>query len=357
MRLNIKHIFMGIAWVSLTLAACDKNEQINPDEPVIKDGKILLTAGYNPPVSDSKYTFNVFYNVCFFDANDSVFINGIPYTVFPYSNGGDDETENSSSWAHIWVDTNSTGIYKGLFPSNAFTSNISNYEQPTVRIPRRVKGIDYNDYTIESAVRINAPSDGRVIPTTAYTTADAIHDSLIFRNTIAMLALKLRYHPNFARAIDPNASQAAGWPMIIFDSVRIITPNHPMSGSGYIHNPYTQTPNNQQPLLILNPGGNDTISFYFDEAVGMGPKPGNASNPVTVSEQSIGFMPIIAMDNTPATIEIFFTARFNNGVGGPVKKYVYRKSNVLYSTRNMITTIFLHFLKSSDFTDYCTEIQ
>ena len=210
MKLHSKHLFIGTALLAFLFSGCDKNEQIEQQGPIIKDGKILLTAGYNAPRSDSKYTFNVFYNVCFFDNEDSVYVNGNPFAVFPYNGGGDDETDTASSWAHIWVDTNSTGIYKGLYPKSAFTSSIANYETPTVFIPRRVQAIDYNEYTVSSNVHINAPVDGRIIPTTAYTTASSIEDSLIFHNTIAMLAIKLRYHRDFAKAIDPSATAATG---------------------------------------------------------------------------------------------------------------------------------------------------
>ena len=356
MKLHTKHLFIGTALLSLLFAACDKNEQNVQREPIIKDGKILLTAGYNAPRDYSNYTFNVFYNVCFFDSGDSVYVNGLPYAVFPYDGGGDDETDTASSWAHIWVDTNSTGIYKGLYPKSAYSSHITNYENPTVVIPRRVKGIDYNEYTTSSNVRINTPVDGRIIPTTAYTTASSIEDSLIFHNTIAMLAIKLRYHRDFAKAIDPSATAATGYPVIIFDSIRITTPGHPISGSGYIYNPYVSTPSTSAPLLILNTGGNDTITFSFDEAIGMSPKPGNSASPSTVNEQAIGFLPIITMPSRQANIEIFFTARFNNGIGGPVKHYVYSKMGYLNTTRNLITTIFFHFLTASDFTSFCTEL-
>lgn len=356
MKLHSKHLFIGTALLAFLFSGCDKNEQIEQQGPIIKDGKILLTAGYNAPRSDSKYTFNVFYNVCFFDNEDSVYVNGIPYAVFPYNGGGDDETDTASSWAHIWVDTNSTGIYKGLYPKSAFTSSIANYENPTVFIPRRVQAIDYNEYTVSSNVHINAPVDGRIIPTTAYTTASSIEDSLIFHNTIAMLAVKLRYHRDFAKAIDPSATAATGYPVIIFDSLRITTPGHPLSGSGYISNPYVPTPSTSAPLLILNAGGPNNICYTFPDAIGMNPKPGNSSNPSTVNEQSIGFLPIITMPSRQANIEIFFTARFNNGVGGPVKHYVYSKMGYLNTTRNLITTVFFHFLTANDFTSFCTEL-
>jgi len=351
MKSNLNHLFIGIALLSFAFVACDKNEQTeDPQGHVIQDGKILLTAGYQPPVSDSKYTFNIFYNVCYFDKGDSIYVNGAPYAVFPYDAGGDDESDDASSWARVWVDTNSTGLYKGLYPKSAFASSITDYENPTVIMPRRVKSINYKTY--EPAVSINAPEDGRVIPTTAFATTANFNDSMVFRNTLAMLCFKLRYHANFARCIDPSATQASGWPEIVFDSIRLITPNHPMSGMGYIHNPYTTTPSTSEPLLTLNAGGNDTISYYFMDSDTMGPKAGNPSNPGTVTAIDIAFAPIIAMNSTPTTVEIHFTAKLNDGT---LKHYVYTKSNTLYTTRNMITTVYFHFLTNSDFNSYCHE--
>ena len=350
MKSNLNHLFIGIALLSFAFVACDKNEQTeDPQGHVIQDGKILLTAGYQPPVSDSKYTFNIFYNVCYFDKGDSIYVNGAPYAVFPYDAGGDDESDDASSWARVWVDTNSTGLYKGLYPKSAFASSITDYENPTVIMPRRVKGINYN--TSKPAVSINAPQDGRVIPTTAFATTANLSDSMVFRNTIAMLSIRLRYHSDFARGIDPSATQASGWPEIVFDSIRFITPNHSMSGTGYIHNPYTTTPSTSEPLLILNEGGNDNICYYFEDSDTLSPQPGTSSRPSSVIEQAIGFLPIIAMNTTPTTVEIHFTAKLNDG--RTLKHYVYTKNNNLYTTRNLITTIYFHFLTTSDFNTYC----
>jgi len=357
MKLHFNKLFIGIALLSLAFVACDKKEQIDDQQGlIIKDGKILLTAGYQPPVPDGKYTFNIMYRVCYFDAGDSVYINGVPYAVFPYDAGGDDESDQSSSWARFWVDTNRSGLYKGLYPKSAFSSQISDYENPTVIIPRRVKAINYN--TSNAAVSVNAPVDGRVMPTTAFATTANLEDSMIFRNTIAMLRLKMRYSTNFARAIDPNASQDNGWPVITFDSVRFITPNHPLSGTGYIHNPYTTTPSSSEPLLVLNAGGDDTICYYFNDAVSLVAQAGDVDEPTSFDDKTVCFLPIIAMNDTPATVEVHFTARFNNGADTAIAKhYVYTKGNTLHSTRNMITTIFLNFLKKTDFTTRCREVQ
>jgi hypothetical protein len=310
---------IGIALLSV-FSACKKENSIVPD------GKILFSAGYVQPSSDSKYTILTSTQrlQAFFNSNDQVYINGLPYTVFPYATT-DDESDNASSHARIWADISSDHTYKGLYPASAFTSDITNFDHPTILIPETVKVLPYNTDT-----RIHEPVDGRILPTTAYCTSNEIEDSLVFRNTMSFIRLEIVYDIDFAKRLEA-ATGTVGYPPINIESVRLTTDATPLSGSGYIQNPFTQ-----QPYAVLNSGNANTIYYSFSDI---------STNISAGSSRRIGLLPIIPNLNTRATMEIIFTTLD----GSHHFRYTKRSNNSIVTTRSKFIDITVYFESYSDY--------
>ena len=320
-------------------SACNK-EVVNTD-PEVPEGKILLKAGYENPRGNEKYTFNIDLSRCFFNLGDSVYINGLPYAVFPYETSSGIESDTASSRAHIWADISTDNHYKAMYPKEAFASSIGDVDNPTVIVPSHMKAIPSGP-ALPTNVHIHANNDGRIMPTTAYSTSTGLTDSLFFRNTVSLLYLSLKYNYAFGNAID-NLSSTDGYPVITVDSVRLTSTTDVLSGNGSISNPYSTNP-----VLVLNSTGSHTITYTFtDTPSGLYPTSKNA--------QEVGFMPIVPNLNSTINMEVFFKAVLKNGTGA-TRHYVYSKTGSVpvVTERNKILSINVPFSTASDFNTYVT---
>lgn len=346
MKKNVYSIFLALAAI-VFLASCNKNEVKSEKEHVIVDGKIMLTAGVNKMTPEGKYSFNASGSATnpvpssFFDLNDSVYINGLPYAVFPYSTEYP-ETDTASAHARIWADISASGEYKGLYPKSAFASNLTDANHPAVVFPDTVKAFPTEMFFLGSIFRINPQQDGRVMPMTAYVTNDAINDNLQFHNTIGMFLLSLKYNYAFAAQIDPMASSGVGYPYLEVTRVEITTPNFPIQGAGTIANPYSSTP-----ALTINSDQGHKVVYTLDATLGIQPTQRGATD--------LMFLPSVPFPTTRATVDIYFTTHAIHS--GETHHFVYSKTinNKLHCERNTINNLIVSFSNAADFAN-CTQI-
>jgi hypothetical protein len=339
MKKIVYSIFLGFALIA-SFASCNKNE----NKHVIQDGKILLTADQDLIDPETKHSFNTSNRTSFFNTDDSVFINGRAYAVFPYSTNIYEST-NASAHARIWADISSSGDYKGLYPKSAFTNQITDFDHPSVYLPDTVVPIPTSTFYMGNTFEINPAVDGRIIPMTAYVTNESINDNLQFHNTIGMILLKLRYNYEFAMLIDPTVTNFADLEGIYMEVTRvdITTPNVPITGTGVISNPFSTTPK-----LVINANGGHKIVYMVDSPVGI--------SPTEDSPKDYVFLPIVDFPYTTATIDLYFTT--HSLVSGQVRHFKYSKTitNGLKVERNKITRVNVGLSTSSDFNNYCTEL-
>lgn len=348
MKKNIYSIFLGLAAIAF-FASCNENEVNQIKEPVIVDGKILLSASIDtmtPEASGAKYSFNAagtptdpIPNV-FFDANDSVYINGLPYAVFPYMTEYP-ETDTSSAHARIWADVSSSGDYKGLYPKSAFSS-ISNIDQPEIVVPDTVTPFPTDLYYLGSIFKINPAKDGRIMPMTAYVRNQDFNDMLQFKNTMGMFLFSLRYNFPFGACIDPLSGSASGYPYVIVNRIEITTPSVALTGTGAITDPYSNTPS-----AAINSNVGHKIIYKVETPTGIQPTQRGA--------QDLLFLPIVPFAITNATIDIYFTTR--SLITGEERNYKYSKTvnNKLHAERSTINNLIINFSTAADFSN-CTRI-
>ena len=350
MKKNIYCIFLGLAAIAL-FASCEKNEITEITDPVIANGKIQFTAATNKmqqDPSEAKYSFNAAGNSSdpnpniFFNSSDSVYINGRPYAVFPYSFEYP-ETDEASAHAHIWADIDSTGVYKGLFPKSAFT-DISDVDHPVLMMPDTMHAFPTDLYYVGSIFEINPARDGRVMPMTAYVTHEHITDMLRFKNTMGMFLLSLRYNFPFGACIDPQSTSELGYPYVEVTRVEITTPYVPLNGVGTITNPYGDSP-----YVTIGANGGHTMIYTIDSTVGILPTQRGA--------QDLLFLPIVPFPTTRATVNIYFTT--HSLVSGTTHKYKYSKTvnNKLHAERGQYNNLIVNFSTAADYNTYCTLLE
>lgn len=341
MKKNYFIILMGIV-LATALVSCDKDKNDGGKQSVIRDGKIMLTASYDAPKSNTKYSFNIDNLSCFFDLGDSVYVNGLPYAVFPYETDYP-ETDSASAHARIWADISSSGVYKALYPKSAFTNFTTDIDHPSVFIPDTVKPIPTETFAMGATFALNPATDGRSLPTTAYVTDDDLDDNLQFHNTMGMILFSMKYNYRFGSAIESAASSSNGYPYIEVTRIEITTPAYALTGSGTITNPYSDTP-----VLTLNSNGNHTIIYDVENSTGIPPQPRANTDYV--------YLPIVPLPATTATITFYFTTHFVHT--GSVRHFRYTKTitNGLHVERNTITNVIIGLSTQADFNNYCTEL-